>query len=105
MGDEVVDAVVVEADCVEHAGGGLDGARRRIAGTRFASDRFRDDGAETCKINGAGHFPSVAKGAGRDRDRIAERQAAECDGEIQHFDFSIQSCAMPVAFSLDLGIV
>ena len=36
MVEEVVDAVVVQADGVEHAARRLDGARRRVAGARLA---------------------------------------------------------------------
>ena len=54
--DEVIDAVVVQADGVEHAGRRLNGARRRVTGARGLCHRLGDDAAELGEIHGAGHF-------------------------------------------------
>ena len=70
--EEVVDAVVIEADGVEHAGWGLDRPRRRVADSRLGGDGLRDDAAEAGEVDEAGHFPGVAEGARGDEDRVAQ---------------------------------
>ena len=47
--DEGLDAVVVEADRVEHAGGGFDRSPRRVAGARLGGDRLGQDAAEPAR--------------------------------------------------------
>ena len=84
MRDEVIDAVVIEADGVEHAAGGLDGARRRIAGARLPRYRLGNDPAELGEIDHARHLARVAERAARDEDGILQAEAAEGDGEINH---------------------
>ena len=46
MGDEVLDAVVVEANGVEHAGRRLDSPRGWVAGARVSSYRLGDYAAQ-----------------------------------------------------------
>src|SRR5262245_29362796 len=82
MVDEVLDAVVVESDGIEHAGRGLDGARRRVAGPGVACHRLGDDAAQPGKVNDAGHLARIAEGARRDEDRVAKTQPAEGYTEI-----------------------
>jgi hypothetical protein len=84
MGDEVVDAVVVEADGVKHAGRRFDGARRRVADARLARHGLGDDAAQAGEIDGAGHLAGVAEGARGNEDRVLQMQAAERDGEVGH---------------------
>ena len=82
MRDERLDAVVVEADRVEHAGGGLDRSPRRVAGARFLRDRFRQNAAEAADIDEAFHLAGIAERARGDEDRIRQPQSAELNGEI-----------------------
>ncbi len=82
MGDERLDAVVVEADRVEHAGGGFDGSPRRVAGARLLRDRLGQDAAEAAKIDQAFHLAGIAERARRDQDRVRQPQPAELDGKI-----------------------
>ena len=82
MRDERLDAVVVEADRVEHAGGGLDRSPRRVAGPRLLRDRLRQNAAEAAEVDQAFHLAGVAERARRDEDRIRQPQPAELDREI-----------------------
>src|SRR5262249_5958572 len=84
VGDEVLDAVVVQPDGVEHARGRLDGARRGVAGARLAGDGLGDDAAQAREVEGAGHLTGVAEGARGDEDGVGEAQPAEGDGEVGH---------------------
>src|SRR5262249_42590199 len=83
-GGEGVDAVVVEADGVEHAGRRLDGARRRVADARLARHRLGHDAAEAGEVDRAGHLARVAERARRHQDRVAQGQATEADGQVDH---------------------
>ncbi len=82
MRDERLDAVVVEADRVEHAGCGLDRSPRRIAGARFLRDRFRENAAEAADVDETFHLAGVAEGARGNEDRIRQPQSAELNGEV-----------------------
>jgi len=82
MRDEMIDAVVIEADGVEHPRRRLDGARRRVALARLMRDGLRYDAAELSEIDRAGHFLGVSKSAGRHQDRVLHVQAAKCDTEV-----------------------
>ena len=82
MKQEMLDAVVVEADGVEHAGRGLDRSRRPVAGPRLARHGLGDDAAELGEVNDAGHLPRVAERARGDQDRVAEVEAAQSDGQV-----------------------
>src|ERR1700722_4681644 len=84
MADEMVDAVVVEADRVEHTGRGFDGARRDVAGARLPRDRLGDDTAEFGEVNDAGHFTGITEGAGGNEDWVAQLETAERNREIRH---------------------
>src|SRR5262245_15437783 len=80
----MLDAVVVQADGVEHARGRLDGARRGVAGARLPRDGLGDDAAELAEIDRAGHCAGVAEGARGDEDGVAQLEAAEGDGQVSH---------------------
>ncbi len=85
MGDERLDAVVVQADRIEHAAAGFAGPRRRIAGARILRDGLGQNAAQAAKIHQAGHLPGVAKGPRRHQDRIGQTQSSQVDGKI-HVD-------------------
>ena len=61
MGNEVSDAVVVEADGVEHSRRRFHRARRRIAGARLARHRLGNDAAQLSEIDDARHLPRIAE--------------------------------------------
>ena len=82
MLDERLDAVVVQADRIEHAGGRFDRSPGRVAGPRLAGDRLWDDCAQTLEIDQAGHFPRIAKRAGGHHDRIGQAQTAQLDRKV-----------------------
>src|SRR4029079_1344292 len=84
MDDEMVEAVVVEADGIEQAAGGLDGPRRRVADPRLGGDGLGDDAAEFGEVDEAGHLAGVAERAAGDQAGVAEGQPAEGDGEVGH---------------------
>ena len=77
MRDEGFDAVVVEADRVEHAGGGFDRPPGSVAGARLLRDRFGQDAAEAAEVDQAFHLAGVAERARGDEDRIRQPQPAE----------------------------
>ena len=68
--DEGLDAVVVQPDGIEHAAGGFDGARRRIARPGLLGDRLGQNPAQPGDVDQSGHFPGVAERARGDHDRI-----------------------------------
>ena len=80
--DEGLDAVVIEADRVEHAGGGFDRSPRRVAGPRLLRDRLGQNAAQPAEIDQAFHLAGVAERARGDQDRIRQPQSAKLDGEI-----------------------
>jgi len=63
MMNEVVDAVVVQSDGVEHSRRGLDRAWRLIAGPRMLRHRLGNDSSELGEIDDPGHLAGVAKSA------------------------------------------
>ena len=80
--DEGLDAVVVQSDRVEHAAGGFDGPRRRIAWPRLLGDRLGQDPAQPREVHQPGHFAGVAEGARGHGDRVGQTQAAELNVEM-----------------------
>ena len=82
MFDKRFEAVVVQADAVEHAGGGFDRSPRRVAGPRLLGDRFGNDAAEALQIDQAGHFPCIAERARGRQDWIGQFEAAKLDREV-----------------------
>src|SRR5439155_9911043 len=79
--DEVVDAVVIQADGVEHAGGRFDRARRGVAGARGVGNSLGDDAAELGEVHDAGHVARVAEGAGGNEDGVAQMQTTNLGGK------------------------
>ena len=79
---EGVDAVVVEPDRIEQAGGGFHGAPRHVSLARQRRDRLGHDAAEPGKIDVASHLPRVAKRARRHQNRVGQPQAADHHRQI-----------------------
>ena len=84
MRDEGLDAVVIEADRVEHAGGGFDRSPRRVAGARLLRDRLRQDAAQAADIDEAFHLAGVAERARGDEDRIRQPQVGRVGRRDRH---------------------
>ena len=82
MGDERFQAIVVQADGIEHAAGGFDRSPGRIAGARLLCDCLRNDAAQPRKIDQARHFAGIAKCARSHQNWVGQRQAAERHGKI-----------------------
>ena len=75
--DEVVDADVLQADGVQHAGGGLDDARRGMAGHGFERDALGDEGADPLERDDLFKFDAVTEGAAGGDDRVGEFEAGQ----------------------------
>ena len=61
--DEGADAHVLEADGVDHAGGGLDDAGRGVAGHGLAGEAFGDEGADVVEGDDVFELDAVAEGS------------------------------------------
>mgnify|MGYP001693751012 CR=1 FL=1 len=81
--DKGIDADVLQADGVEHAGGRFGRARRRIAGTWARRQSLGDVGADFMQVDVVGEFLAVAEGAGSGHHRIAQADAGEIDGHVE----------------------
>ena len=77
MVDELVDADVLQADGVEHAGGGLDDARRGMTGHGLEGDALGDEGADAFERDDLFKFDAVAEGAAGGDDRVDQLDAGE----------------------------
>jgi hypothetical protein len=85
VAEEVVDAVVVQTDGIEHAGGCFHRARRSVALAQVARDGLGNDAAEPGEVDRAGHFTRVTKRAGRHQDGIGEAESSQGYGQIGHW--------------------
>ena len=88
MRDEGLDAVVIEADRVEHAGRRFDRSPRRVAGARLLRDRLRQDAAQAAKIDQA--LPS--RGRSRTCPRRPGSDSAAAAGRAGRRDRSVSGC-------------
>src|SRR3990172_2990073 len=68
-------ADVLEADGVDHAGGGLGDARLDVAAAGPEGDSLADDGAEALDIEHLLVFEAVGEGAGGRHDGVGQGQA------------------------------
>ncbi len=82
MGDERLDAVVVQADRIEHAAAGFVGPRRRIARARMLRDGLWQNAPQAAKVDQAGHLPGVTKSPRSHQDRIGKTQPPQVHGKI-----------------------
>ena len=65
--DELFDAYILQADCVEHAGRSLDNAWWRMARNGLEGDTLGDEATDPFERNDLFEFDSIAEGAtGRD---------------------------------------
>ena len=89
MSNEMFDAVIVEANGIEHARCSLDRPRRLVADPRLARHGLGDDPAQKTEIHDACHLPGIAEGARRNKDGILKVKATKSDREI-HGDCRLQ---------------
>src|SRR4051794_21269974 len=82
MRDERFDAVVIQADGVEHAAWRLDGAPRLVARARLLCDGLRQYPAEATKIDQVLHFSCISEGTGGDENGVRQPQSAKLYGEV-----------------------
>src|SRR6516162_2964358 len=89
MVQEMLDAVVVQSDSVEHSASGLDGSRRTIAGAWMARHGLGHDAAQAGKVHDPGHFARIAERARSCENQVFQLQTAKRNGEIDHPAYSI----------------
>jgi hypothetical protein len=70
--DEAVDAGILQADRVQHAGGGFGNSRHRVTRPRLRRDAFAHEGAQALHVDDARIFEPIAETAGCGDDRIGE---------------------------------
>ena len=76
-------ADILQADGVEHAGGGFPQARRRVADHGFAGETFDDESTQLVEVDDIFELDAVAEGsAGRD-DWVLQLDASEAYAEIE----------------------
>src|SRR5262249_37648293 len=81
--DEGAGADVLQADGVQHAGGGLKQPRRRIAHHRFARESFRDKAPQLPQRDHIFELDAVSKSSAGGDDRVLESNTAEVDAQIR----------------------
>ena len=75
--DEALDADVLQADGVDHAGGGLDEAGRRVAGHGLAGEALGDEAADAVEGDDLFKLDAIAEGAAGGDDGRAELDSGE----------------------------
>ncbi len=80
--DEGVDAHILEADGVDHAGGCLDDAGRGVAGHGSAGEILGDEGADAVEGEDVLELDAVAEGAAGGDDGGYEVDAGEVDAHV-----------------------
>jgi hypothetical protein len=80
--DEGADAYILEADCVEHARGGLAETRRGRSFHGFAGKPLHDEAAKTVQVNEVGKLDAITEGAAGGKNGISQAQGANLYAEI-----------------------
>jgi hypothetical protein len=91
--DELGDADILQADGVEHAGGGLDDARRGVAGHGLQRDSLGDESADAVQRDDFFKLDAVAEGAAGGDDRVGQLDAGQLtfmSGFMLNTDYSCQ---------------
>ena len=83
VANECFDADVLQADGVQHAGGGLDDAGRGVAGHGFAGEAFDDQAADAVERDDVFKLDAIAEGSAGGDDRVAELDPGEADRHIR----------------------
>ena len=91
--DEGVDADVLEADGVDHAGGGLDDAGGGVARHRFAGETFGDEAADAIERDDVFELDAVAEGAAGRDDGRTQLDAGDGDAHVGTFGAFIAHCS------------
>ena len=84
LGDDGVDAGVLEAHGVEHTGGGLGDTGLGIAQPGFTGGALEGEAAQDIQVISFGVFPTVAEGAGGGDDGVFQFHARQGNGEVYH---------------------
>jgi hypothetical protein len=74
----------LEADGIEHAGGGREEAGSGGAFDGFAGEALGDKASETVEVNKVGEFEAVAEGAAGRENRIPQAQCANFYAEVNN---------------------
>ena len=82
FGDEPVDADSLEADGIQHAGGGLHDAGRRVSFALGKEETLYGDAAERRQIDQVGVFGAVPETTARGDERVFQRQRADGNREV-----------------------
>jgi hypothetical protein len=77
-----LDAVVIQPDGVEDAGGGFHNPGWRISLTRIASDSLWNEGPQAAKIQTLRKFPPISKSAGGYHHRVGKVKTAQLNSKI-----------------------
>ena len=83
--DEGAHADVLQADGVDHAGGGLDDARRGVAGHRLAREALGDEAADAVERDDVLELDPVAEGSAGCDDGRAKLDAGYGDAHVWTF--------------------
>src|ERR1700690_2422186 len=73
---------VLQADGVQHSGGGFIQARRRVADQGLARKAFDHESAQPLQVDDVFKFHAVAEGAAGGEDRVLQRDSGKTDTEI-----------------------
>src|SRR5581483_11080766 len=80
--DEALNADVLQADGVDHAGGGFNKTRGCVAGHRLRRDALSDEAADPFEVYDLLEFNAVAEGAAGGNYRADEAKAAKGDPHV-----------------------
>ncbi len=87
FGDEGPDAHVLEADGVDHAGGGFDDAGRGVAGHGLTGEALGDEGSDVIERDDVFELDTVAEGSAGGDDGRAQLYACHVHVHIGTFGF------------------
>ena len=90
VADDRVDPGVLQADCVQHAGGALRNAREGIARARLRGRALEGEAAEKVDIVDAGKLQAVAEGSRGGQNGIVQFDAAELHVQASHSSSSFR---------------
>src|SRR5579872_833930 len=88
FGNKAFDAEILQADGVDHSGGGLNEARRRITQHGFAGNALRYEAPDAAQRNDVLELDAVAEGTAGGDDWIDQIEAGEHDAHVRlHWQF------------------
>ena len=93
VGNEWLDAVVVEADRIEHPAGCFDRPPGRIASSRLGRDGLRENAAQSGKIDDASKFTGIPEGPRSHEYRVGKLDPSQFDLEFHSKDRWVSDAA------------